>query len=148
MSTWILVANQAEAKLFGAHNQFRDIALVEAFEHPTGRLHEGDLVTDKGAAVFQSTGKGQQRGTGAEVEATEQEAKVFANGLAERLRDGRLENRFEKLVLVCAPAFLGHLREAMDDATAKLVVDEVDKNLAEQPPKDVVAALRKMSLSK
>jgi len=144
MTTWILVANQSVAKIFERSSKNGVPELIEEFQHPAGRLHEGDLVTDKGAAVFQSAGSGQQRSTGTEVEATEHQAQIFAGELAEQLRRARVDDRYRALALICAPAFLGHLREALDDATAKLVTAEVDKNISEQPTGELPATLQNL----
>lgn len=102
-------------------------------------------MTDKGAAVFQSHGSGQQRTTTPRVSVSEQEARYFASELAEKLRLGRNEGQFQQLTLVCAPEFLGMLREAVDDATAKLINAEFTKNIADNPPHDVALTLQKLS---
>lgn len=144
MATWILVGNQSLAKLFTREKKGGLPTLVKTFDHPEGRLHSGDLVTDKGAAVFQSNGSGQQRSTSQRVPVTEQEATRFANDLAEHLRDGRHSGHYQHLSLVCAPEFLGQLREALDDATAKVIDTEVAKNIADQPTRELVETLHEL----
>ena len=72
-TTWILAADRAQARLYRLHGRGKPLSLIEQFEHPEGRAHEGDLVTDSGAAVMQSGGQGQRRDTEPEVSATEHE---------------------------------------------------------------------------
>lgn len=141
MTTWALAANRSVAKLFLQGDKRSEFSLVEEIDHPSGRLHEGDLVTDDGAAVFQSTGKGQQRSSDPEVSATEHETQRFATSLAERLRSARIDGDFTRLVLVCAPSFLGELRTRLDPSTSELVVQEIDKNVAEQPNSELERTL-------
>ncbi|MCB1679021.1 MAG: host attachment protein [Halioglobus sp.] len=128
-TTWILAADRAQARLYRLHGRGKPLSLIEQFEHPEGRAHEGDLVTDSGAAVMQSGGQGQRRDTEPEVSATEHEAQVFAGQLAQRLSRGRVERAFESLVLIAPPAFLGVLRKALDRDTRRCVKHEIDKNL-------------------
>lgn len=146
MSTWYLVANQSTAKFFESTAASRAIHLMNEIEHKEGRLHEGDLVTGSKGAVFQSAGQGQQRATEPEVSATEHEAEKFAGELAGDLYKARLDGRFNKLVLVAAPSFLGQLRSALDKTTASLVVKEVDKNLAGQSSRDLEKELQQHRL--
>ncbi|MCB1676475.1 MAG: host attachment protein [Halioglobus sp.] len=126
---WILTADRAQARLYRLRGRGKPLALLEQFEHPQGRAHEGDLVTDSGAAVMQSAGQGQRRETEPEVSATEHEAQVFAGQLAERLGRGRVEHEFDDLLLIAPPAFLGELRKALDRDTRRCVKHEIDKNL-------------------
>ena len=54
----------------------------------------------------------------------------FARELAARLRQARVANTFERLVLVAPPKFLGLLRAQLDDPTSARVVGSLDKDLA------------------
>jgi protein required for attachment to host cells len=128
---WILVADSARAHLYLRGNRWDQLDPLEKHEHPEGRAHEGDLVSDQGTAVIQRGGQGQRRSSQPEVSATEHEAQVFAHELAGRLRKGRVEREMDSLVLVAAPHFLGLLREALDDQTRKCVVHEIDKDLTQ-----------------
>lgn len=56
---------------------------------------------------------------------------VFAKRLADRLDHGRTQGDFDQLMLVAPPAFLGLLRESLNDQTLKLVSQSVDKNLVQ-----------------
>jgi hypothetical protein len=83
---WVLVADSARARLYLRGRQWDQLEQLEEHEHPEGRAHEGDLVSDQGTAVMQRGGQGQRRSSQPEVSATEHEARVFAHALAERLR--------------------------------------------------------------
>uniref|UniRef100_UPI003F6B4D12 host attachment protein n=1 Tax=Pseudomaricurvus sp. TaxID=2004510 RepID=UPI003F6B4D12 len=85
----------------------------------------------------QSAGQGQQRATAPEVSATDHEADKFAGELATNLRSARIDGRFNQLVLVAPPAFLGRLRSAMDSATSGLVVKEINKNLTAKSSREL-----------
>ncbi len=137
MNNWILVAGRANAKVFNRVARNEPVKLIKEFSCPQGKLHEGDLVTGSEGAVFQSAGKGQQRSTETEVSATEHEAEKFAKSLSQMLLDARLQGEFDHLELVADPTFLGHLRGVIDNQTMKVVVREVDKNVAGKPVREL-----------
>tara|TARA_R110002124_G_scaffold50117_7_gene146209 strand:+ start:2592 stop:3038 length:447 start_codon:yes stop_codon:yes gene_type:complete len=140
---WILVADRAHARLYLRGKRWDQLEQLENHEHPQGRAHEGDLVTDEGAAVMQRGGQGQRRDTQPEVSATEHEAQVFAHELTDRLRQARLGQEMDSLVLVAAPNFLGLLRKALDDQTRKCVIHEIDKDLTQHDTGKVGELLHK-----
>ena len=140
---WILVADSAHARLYLRGRRWEQLEQLEQHEHPEGRAHEGDLVSDQGAAVIQRGGQGQRRSSQPEVSATEHEAQVFARELAERLRRGRVGQEMDALVLVAAPHFLGLLRNTLDDQTRKCVVHEIDKDLTQYDAEKVGELLDK-----
>jgi protein required for attachment to host cells len=79
-----------------------------------------------------------------EVSPTEHLAAGFARELAARLRAARLERQFETLVLVAGPAFLGHLRAALDEHTAASVKASLDKDLGDLPAHDLIEHLKRV----
>ena len=140
---WILVADSARARLYLRGRRWDQLDQLEEIEHPEGRAHEGDLVSDQGASVIQRGGQGQRRSSQPEVSATEHEAQVFAHELAGRLRKGRVEHEVDSLVLVAAPHFLGLLRTTLDDQTRKCVLHEIDKDLTQYDTEKVGELLEK-----
>jgi protein required for attachment to host cells len=132
MSIWILVAESSRAKLFSAANSKSPINEIEDIAHPEGRMHEGDLVSDKPGSDGGSMGQGRHIFDD-KVSAREQEVKRFAKSLATRLESARNDGSFQKLVLIAPAAFLGALRSELGKDVMNLVSREVDKNLIQQP---------------
>lgn len=141
-TTWILVANSAEARILEQRNRRGPLRVTGEFSNSSARAHEGDLVTDGGAAVLQRAGKGQRRYTEPEVSTKEHRAELFAAALADTLQKGRQANAYDKLMLVAAPDFLGKLRTKIDAATMRCVTCEVDKNLSDQTSDELASSLR------
>ena len=65
----------------------------------------------------------------------------FAKLIADRLEQGRINNEFERLVVVAAPAFLGHLRANFSAPLSALVTLEIDKNYTGLRPDELRARL-------
>ena len=132
MSTWILVAESSRAKLFSRVSLSEPITELEAFSHPECRLPERDLVSDNdgfdGGSVGQSHHVMQKK-----ISAKDAEADKFARTLAEHLDDGRVHGKFDHLILMAPPNFLGRLRNCFDKELTSMVSKEIDKNLVQQP---------------
>jgi len=133
---WIVVADSSLARIFSSAQNTADIEEIETLEHPAGRLHEQELTTDLPGRSFDSMGAG-RHAMGQTVEPKKQEAVRFAKSIAEKLGKARNENRFEKLILIAAPAMLGLLREALDKETSKRVIETIDKDLTQHSIEDI-----------
>lgn len=131
MSTWILVAESSRAKLFSSVDRSEPPTEIKAFAHPEGRLPERELVSDTsgfdGGSVGQAHHLMQKK-----VSARDVEAEKFARELAGHLDDARVHRRFDRLVLMAPPNFLGRLRNCLDKEVTSMVTKEIDKNLVQQ----------------
>lgn len=134
-TTWVLVADKSRARLFDW--QSRDVlSEIKTFVHPESRLHEQDLVTDRRGRAFDSAGEGrhaQQPSTSAR----QHEAESFAKELVSMLDHGRSRQEYERVVIMAAPQFLGQLRDEMPSELQKVVLQEVNKNLAQESADDI-----------
>lgn len=129
-TTWILVADSSRARFFSAtsakstFNEMTDLANVE------GRLHEREITTDlPGRGAGKDAGKHSYEN---EVSPKQQETLAFAKEIARYLEDALAAQKFDQLILVAAPTFLGILRKQLSDQVLKKVFFELDKNLATQ----------------
>ena len=135
MPTWILVAANSRARIFPAEKAAGPITEISSMAFPEGRLHEGDLTTDK-------AGRGQAPGAGAHGvnggDGPKQDnAERFASLLCEDLESARTQGRFSKLYIVASPALLGLLRKHQSPPLRQRVVGELDKNLTTQSPEAI-----------
>lgn len=126
MTTYIVVADAARARIFT--RDALQLVEKEGLVHSESRLHEGDLVTDRGSDVHESTSTS-SRSSGGEGTARTHEEQVFAKQVADRLYRARTDNSLKKLILVAPARFLGQLRDKLDDPTAKLVIHSLTKDL-------------------
>ncbi|MGO2240302.1 MAG: host attachment protein [Halomonas sp.] len=138
MTTYIVVADAARARIFT-----RDALTLEENEslvHAQGRLHEGDLVTDRRGDMHDATST-TSRSAGEEGSASKHENELFAKEVANRLYNARVDNHMEKLIMVAPPKFLGLLREKIDGPTQKLVIHSLSKDLSKASLEDIQAAV-------
>lgn len=134
MTTWVLVADNSRARIFSAEKPASDLQEIRDLTHPEARLHEGDLVTDKGGRDQGPSGK---HGVSHEQAHKTDGADKFASTVCSELDASRASGSFNKLYVVAAPSFLGLLRKHQSSALKQMVAGEVDKNLSTQNPASI-----------
>ncbi len=147
MKTWVLVADSSRGRIFSAESSTAALDEVETLLHPEGRLHEQEMDSDLPGKSKGGGGAGGHAYQDA-IEPKEQEIIDFAKRIARHLDDARKANKFEKLLVVSAPAFLGELRNQFPDAVAKSICFDLDKNLTMHSPADIRKHLPKRLCAK
>ena len=132
--TWILAAHRGGAKFY-EHTTPGSLRLVQEIDHPIGRLHNRDLVSDGPGRIGYEGGNVAMATP--QVDRVREEAQRFARSLAEALAAARVARSFERLILVAEPHFLGLLRAALDGPTASTVMGSVANELTAAPPQVV-----------
>ena len=135
--TWVVVADSSRARVFTVQTPRGPLQELESLVHPEGRLHEQDLTTDLPGRAFDSSGDGGRHAMGQSVAPKEHEIQKFAKHVSERLEAARIEGKYDKLILVAAPKFLGQLRQNLSASAAALVFQEIAKNLSQHDAADI-----------
>ncbi|MEH6397341.1 MULTISPECIES: host attachment protein [Alteromonadales] len=131
MSSWILVADSAHARLFNAETAKSALNEIKSMIHPESRQHEQKLTSDlpgrqAGGATFS------HHAVGGKTEPKEYEAVEFARDICRYLEAEYNAQKFSQLIVVAEPQFLGNLRKVMSDNVAKLITLEIDKDIVKQ----------------
>ena len=141
-NVWILVAHESGARVFENHGPGKGIQLVEELDHPQGRERDGDLDADRPGRSFRKNSGDPRRAAMSRNEGPhDRVVGAFARDLAHRLQQGRVEHRFDRLVLVAPPRFLGLLRSSLDAPTQDLVVGSLNKDLIRTEEPELVEHL-------
>lgn len=136
---WVVVADASRARIFNAEKPVDSITEIETLSNPEGRLHEGDLVSDRGGRI--SNGEGARHGYGAGSSVKDEMANRFAATVCKRLEKGRNSRAFERLYVVAAPQFLGLLRKHQSNGVRDLISEEIANELTTQSPERIRAQL-------
>lgn len=137
---WVVVASSTRCRIFTQHKHSEPLKQVAEIDHPEGRLRSRDLTTDRPGRSYDTGGHG-RHAMGQPVDPVEQENIRFAKTVATKIDEGRKKSRFERLVLVADPRFLGHLRQGLSQATRHLLTTELHKNLADADARSIREAL-------
>lgn len=138
MTTWILVANACQAKLYSRSNIKNGLSLVKTLSHPESRMKNSELVSDGSGSMQSAAGHGARQ---PQTAPKQNEAIHFAQELAQELNQGRNDQQFGQIVLMAPPAFLGLINDKLDAHTAKLVSTKLDKDYTQVGEKEILNAL-------
>ncbi|MGZ8903707.1 MAG: host attachment protein [Methylobacter sp.] len=133
--TWILVADNCHARIFTADTPSSALKEIEGLAHTEGRLHDREMTSDL-------PGKIKSSGAGGHTfeqptDPKKHEADNFAHRIAQHLEEAHNANKFEQLLIVAEPSFLGLLRNQLPEQVKKLVCFELDKNITMHNAEDI-----------
>ncbi len=131
MSTWILIADASQARIFASGLREAPWTLVKELDNPQGRLASHEIHPSSPPGRMQESKDLGARRSSMEPHTTPKEAagERFAHELAELIEAARNHVQFERLVLVAPPHFLGVLRGLLSGPSAARVTAAVDKDL-------------------
>lgn len=136
MTIWLLVADSVRGRVFQAASPTDPINEMTTLAHPEGRLHEQALTSDLPGRTFDRRGFGRHVMED-RISAKEQDNIKFAQRIADYLETMRVEKKYERLIVVAPPDFLGILSAKLSSATQKLVSLKIPKNLAQKTAKEI-----------
>ncbi len=131
-AAWVVVADSARARVLRAESRIGPLEDMMDLSDTQARLHDGDLYTDEQTRRMEFGRSGDQGANDYEPPRSHHRelAHRFAREIADYLRRGALENRYERLVLAASPEFLGVLRKELDDNARAKITLELTKDLS------------------
>jgi protein required for attachment to host cells len=127
-TTWIIAADSSRAKILQVADRERKLLEVDDLVNPQARLQDRQLQTD---AEPRFNGRPDRPASDREAEgAVEHSVRVFAREIGRYLDQARTQHRYDELVIVAPPKFLGAVRKELGKEVEKLVVDELPKDLS------------------
>jgi protein required for attachment to host cells len=152
-TVWVLVADEALARILCWRGPGEDLQDVEALADPSAHVREGEFERDAAGRRAGGTAEPSRadtsqrlRGTAsitasAGEEAQHQEAHAFARRVAQHLGEAWRQKRFDELRIVAAPRFLGELRKTLDAHVSAAVSGELNKDLIHLPNDELTRRL-------
>lgn len=135
-TTLVVVAQRAKARLFRHDGPGKGLVEVFDLAHPAARLPNVALDTDRPGHVNVRSGPS-RHAMEKEEPSKDHEAARFAREVADEVRAYRTHERIDRIILVAEPRFLGMLRQALDDASARMVEAELHKELTDLPQQEI-----------
>lgn len=139
-TTWVLVADGAKARLFEIAAKDAQMTEIDCFAHPEGRAAGRDLTTERRPMVEESA-TSVRHALEPHTSLREKSAERFVRELRDVLQNGHAQGRYERIVLVAPPHFLGVLRSGLGDHLSERVTAEIRRDLTALPPGEVRARL-------
>ncbi|WP_076605370.1 host attachment protein [Candidatus Filomicrobium marinum] len=138
--TWLLIADASRALVFENAGDRDAVAEIEDLSLSTELPMTRELLEDKPGRTFESVGSGRH----AKEEPTDSRRHLkreFAGTVIDALRDAMVARRFDRLVLIAPPAFLGDLRAKLPKDLEYKVVHEVALDLTKLPKRELCKRL-------
>ena len=140
--TWVLVANQAEARIYAADRVPGNLKLVETLTHEEGAAHARDLTSDAPGRVHDRMGSA-RHSMEPDTGVKEESRRRFVKKMVERLESAHFRGDYDRLVLLAAPAVLGVIRKTLTSKLTKAVIKEIPKDVIGQDLDKIQAQLRR-----
>ena len=131
--TYFLVADETEARLLENRGVGNDVHQLSHHTEDDSGLAPTDFADQRSS----SQGAGGHARHGVDPSTTEREnaRNVFANYLADMVKDASQKGKFDRLALSAPPQMLGALRNALDGKVE--IYADMDKNLVNTPTDDL-----------
>ena len=124
---YVVVADNVHARIFTVKTLSSPLEEIETLTHLEGRLHDREMTSDFPGKIKCNGKMGhafEQR-----TDPKQNESDKFARQIANYLEDAHNTNKFNQLLLIAEPSFLGLLRKNFSEPIRKLVALELDKNI-------------------
>jgi protein required for attachment to host cells len=135
-TTWIIAADAARARVFSLSGP--EFLEVQDFAHAEGRERAQDLVAEPSGRFYGRGEREQGHSANERTDVIAHENERFARTLADFVEHARTANRFDGLVLIAAPKFLGLLRSVLPAQCEK----RIERTVARDVVKLDAAAIR------
>lgn len=132
---WIVAADSSKARIFKALAG-KKMEELETLTHPESRLTDRDMVSDRPGLSMDRGGEG-RHGLEPSTDPKRQAAANFARIVAANLDKARSLQKYQELVIVAPPAFLGMLRDQFSKQVAQAIIREIPKNISVLSPAEI-----------
>jgi protein required for attachment to host cells len=126
--TWVVTADSAQAEFFEVDRIGGEFRTIQELTHAEALKKGRELTTDRPGRAFDSAGTG-RHAMSTQVDPKEHEADVFAREICHYIEGARSKHRFERLIVIAPPDFLGRIRQQITPAANRMVVESIAKNL-------------------
>lgn len=138
-TTWIIAADSSRARVLQVADREQKLLEIENMTNPDGRRQSRELLADNeprfsGHGGLGKPGAAPTSGPPSDRQANqgpvEHAVRVFAKEVGRYLEKARTDHRYDELILVAPPQFLGALRQELGSEVEKLVAEELPKDLS------------------
>ena len=134
--TWIVIADGAHARVLEHAVGKTGLQAVEGMTFDTALPRTHELLSDRAGRSFESQGRA-RHAKAARSDPHRNLKRGSARKLADMLKVGLAERRFQRLILVAPPVTLGDLRAALTKGVRALVAAEVAQDLVKTPQREL-----------
>ena len=140
---WIMIADRSRARIFESDRNFDELREIEDLLNPQGRQNDAELHHDAKGRYY-GRGKPHQGDTAeSPVSQREHHEEAFSRRLMQLLAEGCDKQRYNSLVMVAPPEFLGFLRKHVPKRVEQHITGQLRNNLSSLPIREIGTYLKK-----
>lgn len=132
--SWIVIVSKSNARIFERNK--KKLKLVKYLENPSVSLSEKDHVSDRRGSMAQGGGYGHQSFSPKTDAKTVAEEK-FAKEVNDFLGVSRNHHKYDDLVIVAEPSFLGVIKSNLNKEVNKQVIDFINKDFSNKSDSEI-----------
>jgi len=145
ITTWVLVADGANATVYANDRPGKGLAAVPDFAFAGSRANTRDIVSDRGGRETNVPGGAARHGLEPRTDIRQNLEREFARTVVAALALAESAGKFDRLVVGAAPHALGDVRALMPAALTKRVTAEVAKDYVRLSPKQIAENLAEIA---
>lgn len=140
---WLVVADGAKARFFDTNLKGEPFEELETLENERGRDRNQEMERDRPGRTVSGGGQRSAYDEGDKRDIVEAQ---FADRVAEYLEKARNQNKYEQLVILAAPKFLGQLRNEFSDGVESAVRFEDTVNLTKASRSELQSRFKNLEI--
>lgn len=127
---WILIADRSRARVFQTDAGPERLQEVQDLLNPEGRMDDAELRHDAKGRYYGKGERYQAHTAESNISQTEHDEDRFSREVSDLLERGCDTQRYDSLVMVAPPEFLGLLRKHLSKRVEQRVTRQLDTGLA------------------
>lgn len=136
LGTWIIVADSARARFFLMESRNLPLTELDNIVHTEGRMLQGSVVSDREGKLAGHGNSGYSFEPPTDFK--QHELEIFVKRIAEKLEQARVNDSYQKLILIAPPALLGKLRQALNPHILEMISHSIDKNCVSENADEIL----------
>jgi len=132
-TTWILIADGAQAKVFEHAGPGKGLRIVDGLQFEQAALQAREIMADRPGNSIGSQGARNSGGVEYSSDPVAVRERRFVENVAEQLDRHLQQGAFDRLIVAAAPTALGDLRPAFSKGVKATIVAELPKDLTNIP---------------
>lgn len=140
---WVVVADKNRARIFQTEGRLDDLVEVEDLLNPQGRQEEAELSSDAKGRFYGKGERYQGHTSEPHVSREDHAADRFSREVMAFIEHANNDHRFESLVMIATPEFLGLLRRQLSKAVENKVRQQLSTDIAGLQQSQIRAYLKR-----
>ena len=140
---WVVIADKSRARIFQRQGNLDELVEVDDLLNPQGRQDEAELRHDAKGRFYGKGERYQAHTAEPKMNQEQHAADRFSREVMQYIEHASDENRFESLVMIASPEFLGLLRRQLSKRIEGKIRKQLSTDITALKPLEIHDYLKK-----